>query len=69
MIVDFENRSLDIPYADSFYVKEKWTVISDTPESHKCVMRASIHIIFVKSTLFKGRILSKTEEGMKLNID
>ncbi len=32
-------------------------------------MRASIKIIFVKSTLFKGRIIFKTSEGMKENME
>jgi hypothetical protein len=37
--VDFENRSLDIPFADVFYVKEKWLILSTSPNAYKVIFR------------------------------
>jgi hypothetical protein len=39
IVVEMENRSLDIPYADVFYIHEKWHVISDSPKTAKCMLR------------------------------
>ena len=39
LIVEMENRSLDIPYADCFYVEERWNVLSDSPTTQKCILR------------------------------
>ena len=43
--------------------------MSDHPDSNKCLLRVAINIVFVKSTLFKSRINTKTLEGMKENIE
>eukprot|EP00347_Sterkiella_histriomuscorum_P016954 403351216 len=69
LVIEMQNKSLDIPYADCFYIEEKWWIISEKPNANKCVLRVAINIVFVKSTLFKSRITSKTQEGMKENIE
>ncbi|CDW77375.1 UNKNOWN [Stylonychia lemnae] len=69
ILLDMQNKSLDVPYADSFQIDEKWQIISDKSTTYKCLLRVQINIVFVKSTLFKGRIISRTIEGMKENIE
>ena len=39
VVVEMENRSLDIPYADVFYIHEKWHVISDKATTTRCMLR------------------------------
>ncbi len=35
----FVNKSLDIPYSDSFLVYEEWLVYSNSPDANKSLLR------------------------------
>lgn len=39
VVVEVENYSLDVPYAESFRVVEKWTGLSSSKDSNKCILR------------------------------
>ena len=39
VIVETENHSLDVPYADCFRVCENWTCISTSKTQNKCIFR------------------------------
>jgi hypothetical protein len=37
--LDMINRSLDIPQADSFQIREQWLIYSDHSSTQKCILR------------------------------
>mmetsp|Transcript_818 Transcript_818/g.870 ORF Transcript_818/g.870 Transcript_818/m.870 type:complete len:84 (-) Transcript_818:42-293(-) len=60
-----ENKSLDIPYADSFLVEEKWVVLSTSEKQYKCVLSIGVFVKFLKSPFVKGMIQSKAIEEVQ----
>lgn len=62
---DCINKNPDLPYADSFLVREKWIVLSKDAMTQKCLMRVTLNIEFIKSTLFKGKIMGRGTEAIK----
>ena len=67
--IEMQNKSLDVPYSDTFVVHERWvfysSLKSDGKSCNKTYLRISIRIEFIKSTFFKGKINSRAEEGMR----
>mgnify|MGYP007026518623 CR=1 FL=1 len=57
---------MDVPYSDTFYQAERWVVYSPDPNIHKCILRAQMKSIFVKSTMFKNKILTRSEAEAKV---
>lgn len=39
VVFELENHSLDVPYADSFRVIEKWVCLTSTKGQNKCICR------------------------------
>eukprot|EP00347_Sterkiella_histriomuscorum_P008395 403345259 len=67
IIIDMENRTLDVPYSDAFIVHERWVLFSTHKDVQKTLLRVMMSLEFVKSSLFKAKITNKSEEGMKEN--
>eukprot|EP00347_Sterkiella_histriomuscorum_P000186 403376851 len=67
IIVDMENRTLDVPYSDAFIVHERWVLFSTHKDVQQTLLRVMMSLEFVKSSLFKVKITNKSEEGMKEN--
>lgn len=63
-----ENHSLDVPYADTFRLMEFWDIFTSSPSQHKCILRVTMNVKFLKSTLFRGKITTKAKEGFAENI-
>lgn len=63
--VTFESRTLDVPYGDHFYMKENLFVLAPSENSVKVIMRSENCCVFVKSTIFKSKILSRSIEDIK----
>ncbi|DAZ96982.1 TPA: hypothetical protein N0F65_012114 [Lagenidium giganteum] len=62
--VVIENRMVlhDIPYGDCFYVETK-NVIERRADA-KLVARMFYNVVFVKSTIFRGKVTSATKDGL-----
>ena len=56
IIYDLSARTLDVPYSDCFYNAERWVIYTTNPNANKCILRATMKVVFVKSTIFKGKI-------------
>mmetsp|Transcript_14877 Transcript_14877/g.23060 ORF Transcript_14877/g.23060 Transcript_14877/m.23060 type:complete len:268 (+) Transcript_14877:556-1359(+) len=65
LVVEMESQTIDAPYSDCFLCKEAWIVVSDSASSCRCVLQKYIKIHFVKSTMFKSKIMARAEEGMR----
>ncbi len=63
-----DNKSLDIPYSDSFLVREYWSITSPN-EYDRCLVKVSMSVEFLKSTFFQGKIQSRAEAGMLENTE
>jgi len=49
----------DVPYGNYFFLKERWVVGSTVPNGNQVYVRVFMHLDFVKSTFFKGKIESR----------
>jgi hypothetical protein len=63
--VTFESRTLDVPYGDHFYMRENLYVLAPSENSVKVIMRSENCCVFVKSTMFKNKILSRSVDEIK----
>ncbi|CDW81981.1 UNKNOWN [Stylonychia lemnae] len=64
-IIDIENRSLDVPFSDCFIVHERWIAFQDQTQTDRSTLAITLKLEFLKSTMFKGKITARTEEGVK----
>ena len=68
IIVDMQTRTLDVPYGDHFYQSERWVVCTAIPterDSIKVILQASNTLVFLKSTIFKNKIFTRSEVEIK----
>lgn len=49
----------DVPYGNYFFLKERWVIGSTVPNGNQVYIRVFMHLDFVKSTFFKGKIESR----------
>jgi len=61
----FETRTLDVPYADHFYQKESLFLVTASENAVKVILRSENCCVFVKSTMFKNKILTRSTEDIK----
>ena len=54
-----------MPYGDHFFQRESWHLVSTSENSLKSIMRADNQLIFVKSTVFRSSIASRSEVEIK----
>ncbi|CDW86422.1 UNKNOWN [Stylonychia lemnae] len=65
IFVNMENRTPDVPYGDHFYQEERWTVLSPFEGSKKVILKCQNQTFFVKNTIFKTKIYSRSETDIK----
>ncbi|CAD8146907.1 unnamed protein product [Paramecium octaurelia] len=63
LIYTCTTHTLDVPYGNSFQAEEKWEV--SQLEDNKCLLKIFASVVFTKSTMMKGTIMSKTMSGLK----
>lgn len=56
----YETRTLDVPYSDHFYMRETLFVLAPSENSVKVILRSENCCVFVKSTMFKNKILARS---------
>lgn len=56
-----------VPLCDCFSVEEELLVLTPSATSNCCAMRTVNHIIWKKSTMFRGKIISSTKAAGKDN--
>jgi hypothetical protein len=56
-----------VPLSDCFMVEEDLLVLSPSPTANCCALRIVNHIIWKKSTMFRGKIMSSTHKAGKEN--
>lgn len=61
----FESRTLDVPFGDHFYMKENIYILAPSENSVKVIMRSENCCMFVKNTMFKNKILSRSVDDIK----
>lgn len=64
LVIYCENRTPDVPYGDCFFVCDRWIVTSPFPNAERSMLIAYGKVTMVKSTMFKGRITTKSHEGI-----
>lgn len=64
--MNFETRTIDVPYGDHFFMKETLFVVAPSENSVKVILRSENCCVFVKSTMFKNKILSRSIEDIKV---
>jgi len=65
IVLDVVSQTIDAPYSDCFLCKESWLLLTDSPNSHRCIVQKYVKVHFVKSTMFKNKILARAEEGLR----
>ena len=63
LIIDTSMNMLDAPYGDYFRVESQW-MINLNPDGQSSHVRISAKAVFMKSTMMKGTISSRTLAGM-----
>lgn len=64
LVIEFDMKTLDAPYGDTFSCKESWIILTTSRKQNRCVFQQFIKIDFVKSCMFKFKIVPRAEEGM-----
>jgi len=56
------SKVMDVPYGDHFEHHETWTILSTSDTAIKCIVRATDTVRMLKSTMFEGRIRSRSKD-------
>ena len=64
LIVEFNTKTLDAPYSDTFSCREVWIMLSGNPKEQKCIVAKKYNIDFVKSTIFRSKIEDRASKGI-----
>lgn len=66
LVFDFENKTYDAPYSDSFVTKEAWVIVGSqkNPDHPMIILTQFYQVKFFKYTIMKKTINTKSEEGI-----
>lgn len=64
LVIEYNTKTLDAPYSDTFSCREVWIVLSGNPNEQKCIVEKKYNIDFVKSTIFKSKIEDRASKGI-----
>jgi hypothetical protein len=54
-----------VPYANYFQAEERWEINEQEGDANKCVLRCFGWVVFLKSTMMKKTITSRSQQGFK----
>jgi hypothetical protein len=67
LLIKTSSKALDVPYSSYFLVEDEWAITEVAPD--KSVFRTSVHVNFLKSTIFKGTIESRTHTDVAKDVE
>lgn len=67
LVVKTSSKALDVPYSSYFLVEDEWVITEIAPE--KSLFRTSVYVNFLKSTIFKGKIESRTHQDVAKDVE
>lgn len=62
-------KTLDVPFASSFQLEERWEVSSIDKCPNKCQLRVFGWLVFLKSFYLKKTVQTKTIQNLNLDYD
>ncbi|KAK7277158.1 hypothetical protein RIF29_18309 [Crotalaria pallida] len=63
LVIETSQDVTDVPYSDYFRVEGLWDVERHKDESKECcILRVYVNVMFLKKTIFKGKIVQSTIE-------
>ena len=62
IIMDMQTQTIDAPFSDCFCVRETWIILSSSKTMSKCMFYQTYKIDFMKYTMFKKAIMSKSDK-------
>jgi hypothetical protein len=62
----FETKTIDVPYGDHFLNQESLFILAPSENSIKVILRSENSCVFMKSTMFKNKIMTRSQEDIKI---
>ena len=63
-MIELDSKTIDAPYSDTFSCKEVWIAMQSTHDKNYIIFSRYMNVVFVKRTLFKGKITTEAEKGI-----
>ena len=63
LVIEIDTKTLDAPYCDTFTCKEVWILMSGKEDEPKSILIKKHGVMFVKSTIFKSKIMGRAMDG------
>jgi hypothetical protein len=67
LIIKTSSKALDVPYSTYFLVEDEWVITEVGAD--KSLFRSSVYVNFLKSTIFKGKIESRTYADVTKDVE
>mmetsp|Transcript_11395 Transcript_11395/g.22356 ORF Transcript_11395/g.22356 Transcript_11395/m.22356 type:complete len:401 (-) Transcript_11395:768-1970(-) len=67
LVIKTSSKALDVPYSSYFLVEDEWVITEVAPD--KSLFRTSVYVNFLKSTIFKGKIESRTHADVAKDVE
>ena len=64
IVIELDSKTIDAPYSDTFSCKEVWIAMQSTHDKNYIIFSRYMNVVFVKRTLFKGKITTEAEKGI-----